>query len=41
MTQEEYRDTVQVCRDWIRKGKAHLELNLVRDVEDNKKGSYR
>ncbi|KAK4823610.1 hypothetical protein QYF61_004213 [Mycteria americana] len=28
-------------RDWIRKSKAHLELNLVRDMEDNNKGSYR
>jgi len=28
-----------VCRDRIRKAKAQIELNLARDVKDNKKGS--
>ena len=40
VTQEEYRDTVQLCRDGVRKAKAHLELNLARDVKGNKKGFY-
>ena len=38
---EEYRAVVRVCRDRIRKAKAQMELNLVRDVKDNKKGFYR
>ncbi|KAK4816298.1 LOW QUALITY PROTEIN: hypothetical protein QYF61_014596 [Mycteria americana] len=40
VTQEEYRDTVQSCRDEIMKAKAHLELNLVRNVKGNKKSFY-
>ena len=38
---EEYRAVVHVCRDRIRKAKVQMELNLVRDVKDNKNGSYR
>mgnify|MGYP001851525230 CR=1 FL=1 len=38
---EEYRAVVHVCRDRIRKAKAQMELNLARDVKDNKKGFYR
>ena len=38
---EDYRAVVRVCRDRIRKAKAQTELNLVRDVKDNKKGFYR
>ena len=38
---EEYRAVVRVCRDRIRKAKAQMELNLVRDMKDNKKGFYR
>ena len=38
---EEYRAVVRVCRDRIRKAKALVELNLARDVKDNKKGFYR
>ena len=38
---EEYRAIVRVCRDRIRKAKAQMELNLVRDATDNKKGFYR
>lgn len=33
--------TAQTRRAGIRKAKAHLELNLTRDVKGNKKGSYR
>ncbi|GAB0208054.1 mitochondrial enolase superfamily member 1 [Grus japonensis] len=40
-TWEEYRDVVRVCRDATRKAKAHLELNLARDVKDNKKGFFK
>ena len=28
VTWEEYRDTVEVCSDTVRKAKAHLELDL-------------
>jgi len=38
---EEYRDTVQACRNTVRKAKAHLELVLVRNMKDNKKTFYR
>ena len=38
---EEYRAVVHVCRDRIRKASAQVELNLARDVKDNKKGFYR
>ena len=37
---EEYRAVVCVCRDMIRKAKVQMELNLARDVKDNKKGFY-
>jgi len=30
-----------MCRDRIRKAKTKMELNLARDVKDNKKGFYR
>ena len=30
-----------MCRDRIRKAKVQRELNLARDVKDNKKGFYR
>lgn len=38
---EEYRNAVRVCRDWIRKSKTQLELNLAREVKNKKKGFYR
>ncbi|KFZ51818.1 hypothetical protein N338_12594, partial [Podiceps cristatus] len=38
---KEYRDAVRNCRDGIWKVKAQMELNLARDVKNNKKGSYR
>ena len=41
MSWKEYRAVVRVCRDGIRKAKAQMELNLARDVKDNKKGFYR
>ncbi|GAB0183528.1 hypothetical protein GRJ2_000818100 [Grus japonensis] len=40
-TWEEYRNVVRVCRDATRKAKAHLELNLARDVKDKKKGFFK
>ncbi|GAB0204380.1 mitochondrial enolase superfamily member 1 [Grus japonensis] len=39
-TWEEYENIVRECRDATRKAKAHLELNLARDVKDNKKGFF-
>ena len=36
MSWEEYRAVVSVCRERIRKAKAQMELNLARDVKDNK-----
>jgi len=41
VTWEEYRDTARLCRDWVRKAKARMELILARDAENNKKGFYR
>ncbi|KFR00948.1 hypothetical protein Y956_13862, partial [Nipponia nippon] len=38
---EEYRDAAWLCKDGISKAKAWLELNLVRDAKNNKKGFYR
>ncbi|GAB0206425.1 mitochondrial enolase superfamily member 1 [Grus japonensis] len=38
---EEYRETVRAARDQVRKAKALIELNLARDVKDNKKSFYR
>lgn len=32
VSQEECRDTVRICRYVVRKGKAHLKLNLQRDM---------
>ncbi|GAB0182218.1 hypothetical protein GRJ2_000687100 [Grus japonensis] len=40
-TWEEYKNVVRVCRDATRKAKTHLELNLARDVKDNKKGFFK
>jgi len=36
VTLEEYADIVQAWRDVLRKAKIHLELNLVREMKDNK-----
>ncbi|GAB0209007.1 mitochondrial enolase superfamily member 1 [Grus japonensis] len=38
---EEYRETVRAARAQVRKAKALTELNLARDVKDNKKSFYR
>ncbi|GAB0176076.1 hypothetical protein GRJ2_000072800 [Grus japonensis] len=38
---EEYRETVRAARDQVRKAKALIELNLARDVKDNKKSFYK
>lgn len=35
---EECRHIVQASRDEIREAKAQMELNLARDIKDNKKG---
>ena len=40
VAREEYRDIVSMCRDKIWKAKAQMELNLARDVKNNK-GFYR
>ena len=40
-TWEEYRNVVRVCRDAMRKAKAHLEFNLARHVKGNKKGFFK
>jgi len=39
-TWKEYRNVVRACRDATRKAKAHLELNMARDVKNNKKGFF-
>ena len=39
-TWEEYRNVARACSDAIKKAKAHLELNLVREAKDNKKGLF-
>jgi len=39
-TWEEYRNVIRACRDAMRKAKIHLELNLARDVRNNKKGFF-
>ncbi|GAB0175820.1 mitochondrial enolase superfamily member 1 [Grus japonensis] len=38
---EEYRGPVQAARDQVRKAKALRELNLARNVKDNKKSFYK
>ena len=41
VTWEEYRDAVWTCRRGIRKAKAQAELNLARDVKNNRKTFYK
>lgn len=41
MTWDKYSDTVQLCRDGVRKAKACRELDLVRDVKGDRKSIYR
>ncbi|KFQ61370.1 hypothetical protein N334_04214, partial [Pelecanus crispus] len=38
---DEYREAARLCREGVRKAKVQLELNLARDVKNNKKGFYR
>uniref|UniRef100_A0A493TTX5 Reverse transcriptase domain-containing protein n=1 Tax=Anas platyrhynchos platyrhynchos TaxID=8840 RepID=A0A493TTX5_ANAPP len=40
-TREDYKDVARLCRDKIRKAKAHLELNLATAVKDNRKRFYK
>jgi len=40
-TWDEYRIVVKACRDATKKAKVHLELNLAKDVKDNKKGFFK
>jgi len=40
-TWEKYRNGVRACRDVTRKAKAHLELNMARDVGNNKKAFFK
>jgi len=40
-TWEEYKNVVRACRDVTRKAKTHLELELARDVKNNKKGFFK
>ncbi|PKU28782.1 glycerol kinase [Limosa lapponica baueri] len=37
----EYRETVRAARDQVKEAKAQTELNLARDIKDNKKNFYR
>ena len=39
-TWQEYSNVVRERRDATRKAKVHLELDLARDVKDNKKGFF-
>ena len=40
-TEEDYKEVTRLCRDKIRKAKAHLELSLATAVKDNKKSFYK
>jgi len=39
-TWEEYRNVARTCRDAMRKAKAHMELNLARDIKSHNKGFF-
>ncbi|CAM4692336.1 unnamed protein product [Lepidochelys kempii] len=41
MTREEYKKIARGCRSVVRKAKSQLELQLARDVKNNKKGLFR
>lgn len=41
VTQRDDRAAVWSCRDRVRKAKANLDLNLVRDVKGNRKAFYK
>ena len=38
VTWVEYRNTVQMSRDEVRKAEAQMKLSLARDIKENKKG---
>lgn len=40
-TCKKYRNIARSRRDTTKKAKAHLELNLVREVKDNKKDFFK
>jgi len=40
-TCEEYRNIIRACREETRKAKPYLELNLARNVKDNKKAFFK
>ena len=40
-TWEEYRNAVGACRDTTKKANAHLELNIAKEVKDNRKGFFK
>lgn len=39
--QEDYKDILRLCREKIRRAKAHLELNLATAIKDNIKAFYK
>lgn len=41
VSQEEYRDLAQLCREMVRKAEAQLELTLVRNTKNYEKTFYR
>ncbi|KAJ7406278.1 hypothetical protein WISP_134870 [Willisornis vidua] len=41
VTKKEYGVAVQLCRNMVRKAKAYLDLNLARNVKDNKAVFYK
>ena len=40
-TLEEYRNIARACRDTMSKAKVLLNLNLAKEVKDNKKGLFK
>lgn len=41
VTQKAYMGTAGVCREWLRKAKSHLELNLMGDMKGDRNASSR
>lgn len=39
-TWDEYGEAIRVYKNEMRKAKAHLELNMAKDVKDNKKNFF-
>ena len=40
VSREVYRDVTRLCRDEVRRAKVQLELNLVKNAKNNRKGFY-